>query len=267
MLANLPASAVLAALVEALESAGLGCTVVVDRGDRFERAYVNAAMARLYGVDLETLQKTPVMGLLPPDERARLNAMRASLGADPPGPSVVETIISRPDGTTRPVELALGYSVLEGARTTFCFMRDVSAQAKMAAALRESEARFRTLGHPAVLHHQAGWDGARAMDQPDPRRTSRRNTRRGQCRARRDEDHHSPAHRRAPRLMMQRSDRRADARRAVERDHAARGQVADRPEHLVDRQPRCLEQHRDRHLPVDEHEELDLAFVEGRQVE
>ncbi len=143
MLRDLPAAGVLDALLEALESAGLGCAVIVDRGDRFERAYANEAMARICGVDLETYRRMPVMDLVAPEERSRLGAMRPSLDSEATGPSFIETKITLPDGSRRPVELALGHALLEGARATFCFMRDGSAQAQMAEALRESETRFR----------------------------------------------------------------------------------------------------------------------------
>jgi PAS domain S-box-containing protein len=143
MIASLPPSVALQAFLDALENAGLGCTVVVDRGDRLERVYANAALARIFGIDLDTLRAMAPTDVLPDAQRERLAGLRTALGAERPGPLALETEIKRPDGTLVPVELGLGYGMLDGARATFVFLRDVSAKAAIATALRESEERFR----------------------------------------------------------------------------------------------------------------------------
>ncbi|MBX3187756.1 MAG: PAS domain S-box protein [Labilithrix sp.] len=133
----------LQALLDAIESATLGCTVLIEREEaRLERVYVNEEFARVVGVDLDAARTMPPMAMFSAEERDRLTAIRASFsGVD--GPRFLETTVVRPDGTSIPVELAMGYTALDGSRAVFIFVRDVSAKAAMAAALRESEERFR----------------------------------------------------------------------------------------------------------------------------
>jgi PAS domain S-box-containing protein len=132
-------------LLDALESAGLGLTVVIDHGDRLERVYANRCLAELMGLDLETMVRLPVLDPMPPAERERLRALRATTASGSPAPSLVETSIVRPDGTSVPLEVALGYTRDDGKKLSFAFMRDLSKNAEMARALRESEERFRNL--------------------------------------------------------------------------------------------------------------------------
>jgi PAS domain S-box-containing protein len=145
MIPSLPSDAVLDALLRALECAGLGCTVVVDRGDRLERAYANEAIARIWGVDLATARATPVLAPFPARDREFLVEMRSSLSAKDLADKVFEVNVARPDGSTIPVEVALGHVHLDAFRATFVFMRDASAKVTLAAALRESEDHFRRL--------------------------------------------------------------------------------------------------------------------------
>jgi PAS domain S-box-containing protein len=140
-----PATITLERLLDALESAGLGLTVVVDHGDRLERVYANGCIAALMGLDLEAMVRLPVLDPMPPAERERLRALRASTAGGMPPPALLETSIVRPDGTSVPVQVALGYTRDDGKILSFAFMRDLSKNAEMARALRESEERFRNL--------------------------------------------------------------------------------------------------------------------------
>jgi PAS domain S-box-containing protein len=144
-IAGFPDGAMLRALVQALESAGLGCTVVLAYPDRLERVYSNEAMARIYGVDREAMKTIEPFGRLSAAERARFEKLRWDVRAGAPQPPLVSTRIVRPDGTSVPVELGLGYALLGDVRAIVVFMRDTSARAAMEDALRESEARFRLL--------------------------------------------------------------------------------------------------------------------------
>ncbi|HZO12538.1 MAG TPA: ATP-binding protein [Polyangiaceae bacterium] len=123
-------------LLQALELAGLGCTVVIDRGGRLERVYANQTLANMFGVELAVAREMAPMDLLTPSERARLGGLRTSLEAGKPGSLRLETFIPRADGTSLPIEVALAYVPLGDARVTFAFLRDTSA-------IHESEERFR----------------------------------------------------------------------------------------------------------------------------
>jgi PAS domain S-box-containing protein len=145
MIESFSPATVLTALLEALESAGIGCTVVLDHGDRLERVYVNHAHARIHGMTVAQARETTPLAAVPQADRERLAMLRQTLAGKGHGPAQLEARIERPDGTEVPVEIGLGYSRLEGVRATFAFMRDVSTKAKVEAALRESEERFRRL--------------------------------------------------------------------------------------------------------------------------
>ncbi len=131
----------LGALLRALEAAGVGCTVVVDRDGTLERVYVNEHAARIFGRDPGSMQGIPPMLRLTDAERARLAAMRAA--GD--GPPVLETTIVREDGASIPVEVGLALVPMGAARATFVFIRDLSAKIAMQTELRESEERFRSV--------------------------------------------------------------------------------------------------------------------------
>ena len=148
MLPDLPAAAVLQALLDALQAAGLGCTIVLERKGTadLERVYANEALASLFGRDVRSMM-TEVAPLvpLPPAERERLIAMRQSLASDARGAVAFETGILHASGTTVPVDIGLAFVPLEGARATIAFVQDASARMSMEAQLRDSETRFRSV--------------------------------------------------------------------------------------------------------------------------
>ncbi len=142
---GLPTDVLLEALLGALESAGIGCTVVVDREGSLKRVYSNEPAAKMFGVTVDELNRTPPLLALTSEERARLGAMRANPhGSEVPS---VETKVKRADGSVLPVEAAMGTMPLrrgEG-RAIVAFLRDLTPRIAMEAAIRESEERFRTI--------------------------------------------------------------------------------------------------------------------------
>lgn len=145
MIRSLPAEAALGALLDALESARIGCTVILERGDALERVYANAPIASIFGVDAESMKRVPPRAMLPEKELERLSAVFAEGGMEDGWRRAVRTEIVRPDGSAVPVEIGMGRADLEGARAMFVFMRDVSENVRMENAVRESEERFRKL--------------------------------------------------------------------------------------------------------------------------
>ncbi|MDB4995516.1 MAG: Sensory box histidine kinase/response regulator, partial [Myxococcaceae bacterium] len=146
MLETLPPAAALTALLAALESAGLGFTVILSRPDGLERVYANAAIAKIWGLPLDAMRRLPPLATLTPEQRERMVAMRQAIrSGGAAAPKTVETSIVRPDGTSVPVELGLGHTLLGETRAVFIFVRDLSANVAMQSALSESEDRFRRL--------------------------------------------------------------------------------------------------------------------------
>jgi PAS domain S-box-containing protein len=144
MLRALSPDAVRDALLAALESAGIGCTVVLVKEDGLERVYANEAFARILRVDVETARRLPALLSLRPDQRERLERLRQE-GGDGLRPLALDTVMVRPDGSEVPVHVGLAMVPLGEVRASFAFLRDISAEAEMSAALRESEERFRSV--------------------------------------------------------------------------------------------------------------------------
>lgn len=148
MLGDLPAAAALKALLNALETAGLGCTIVLERkgtGD-LQRVYANEALASLFGRSVQSMMtEVPPLVPLPPVERERLVAMRQALAADASGAVAFETGILHASGRTVPVDVGLAFVPLENARAAIAFVQDASARKAMEAQLRESKKRFRSV--------------------------------------------------------------------------------------------------------------------------
>jgi PAS domain S-box-containing protein len=147
MIPNLTDRDALDALLKALERAGIGCTVVVDDDDHdtIARVYANEPIARIFGVDVDAMRKLPPMDFIAPGERERIREMRTELIKTGQHVPTVETAILRPDGSSVPVEIGLAHVDLPKGRAVFVFLRDVSEKAKIQAALRDSERRFRSV--------------------------------------------------------------------------------------------------------------------------
>ncbi|MBL8999299.1 MAG: PAS domain S-box protein, partial [Gemmatimonadetes bacterium] len=103
MLGALPPNVALKALLGAIESAGVGCTIILEQNGRLERVYANDAIARTFGCTREEMLERAPMDLLPPSERARLGVMNRALAAGEKGAIALETAVVRPDGTSVPV--------------------------------------------------------------------------------------------------------------------------------------------------------------------
>ena len=105
--------ALLSAFLEGLESAGIGCTVVIAHDQRLEVSYANRTYAAMLGVDLETAHRATPFDVLPPDERQKLAELMAAVRrgeADPPRTRA--TRLARADGTEVPVEMGFGYTLI-----------------------------------------------------------------------------------------------------------------------------------------------------------
>jgi PAS domain S-box-containing protein len=139
-----------ASVLDAVERAGLGLTIVQITDGHLERIYSNPEMCRMTGYTVEELRGIAPTDLVPSAERARLIAMRATFVADGSFPHSMESVLLARDGTEIPVELSLANVPYRDGSATVTFIRDIRERHRAATALRESEARFRSLAEASA---------------------------------------------------------------------------------------------------------------------
>ncbi len=133
-------------LLEAIETAGLGLTIVHLDGASLRRIYSNRIFCELTGYTADELRDVvPIAGLVPPGERERLFALHQAFLATGSYPPTIETAILDRRGTVIPVDVSMASVPHAGGSATVSFVRDNRARLQVADALRESEARFRQL--------------------------------------------------------------------------------------------------------------------------
>jgi two-component system NtrC family sensor kinase len=137
MIANL--GAMLPALLEALGYVGTGVTVIADRGNGLERVYVNHPAAALFGYTADEIQGRPLLESIAPEQRAVIQALSAGFRAGQPVPPTLELTAVRKDGTSFPLELAMGSFRIPDGIAYVMVSRDVSAHEEVQLSLLEAD--------------------------------------------------------------------------------------------------------------------------------
>ena len=127
----------------ASDVAGLGITVVALDREPPELLYASRGATQILGVEGEVLKSKSVWDFVAERERSELEARRTADGEL--ASNRFETIITRPDGTRVPIEVAVHRTKYLNRSVVVTFFTDVSQRKAAVAALKESEARFRTL--------------------------------------------------------------------------------------------------------------------------
>jgi PAS domain S-box-containing protein len=83
--------------------------VIADRGNGLERWYANAAVAELLGFSIEELLAQPPIETLVPEQRALVMQLSSGFRAGQPVPPALEFLAQRKDGSSLPIELAIGH--------------------------------------------------------------------------------------------------------------------------------------------------------------
>jgi PAS domain S-box-containing protein len=97
------------ALLEALGSSGTAVIVVADiDGGNLVRWYANAPAAAILGFTLDELLAMDVMQTIVPEQRPLIQQLTASFRAGQAMPAAIEVSLLHKDGTSLPVEAALG---------------------------------------------------------------------------------------------------------------------------------------------------------------
>jgi PAS domain S-box-containing protein len=132
-------------LLEALEHAGIGVTIVVDRDGEMQLLFVNETAAATLGYKREEVMKQGPLLTLAPDDQERLDAMRREGHL----PQQLDCTLIGKDGRRIPIEASLAVVDYEGQRASITFLSDISERKRVEAALRESEAGFKRLAEAA----------------------------------------------------------------------------------------------------------------------
>ncbi|HEY0987725.1 MAG TPA: PAS domain S-box protein, partial [Kofleriaceae bacterium] len=129
----------LQALLDVMGYLGTGVTVLADRGNGFERLYVNDAAAALIGWTPEELDGRSVVDSIAPEQRALVLQLSASFRGGQPVPPALEFTAIRKDGTPMPVELALSAYKIPGGLAYVMVSRALSVHQQHHLSLLEAD--------------------------------------------------------------------------------------------------------------------------------
>jgi len=106
--------------------------------------YASELLAELVGRPTKELVGRPPWELVAPAQQHRVRETIASRGPGAP-PITMEFDIERPNGSRREIEVGVARITTRGAELAVCYFRDTTDEHQAVAALRRSEARFRSL--------------------------------------------------------------------------------------------------------------------------
>jgi PAS domain S-box-containing protein len=139
-----------ASVLDAVERAGLGLTIIRISGAGLSRIYSNRQYCALTGYSADELRALKVPGLVPPSEMGKMAELQRVFHSEGRYPELIETAIVARDGTTIPVEVSMATVADGDGWLTYSFVRDIRERQRAALALRESEQRFRILAEASV---------------------------------------------------------------------------------------------------------------------
>ncbi|BBL77128.1 ATP-binding protein [Methylomagnum ishizawai] len=138
-----------AALYRALAEYTADPVYMLDPRDGFRMVYANDACCRHYGLPREALYRLRLPDWDPNFGPDALDALWRGLRAKPF--QILETEHHLPDGRVVPVEVSANYLLHRGRGFVAGYFRDISGRKHIENALRESEARFRTMADAAPV--------------------------------------------------------------------------------------------------------------------
>jgi len=129
----------------AYDSADLALVITLTDVDPPRNLFLNRGAERLFGYSLSEFRALSVWDCIAPEEVPRLKELRERRARGEPAPQPLETTIVSGSGRRIEVEVSLSRAQLDGRIVHVAFLFDVSARKQTETALRQSEARFRTL--------------------------------------------------------------------------------------------------------------------------
>jgi diguanylate cyclase (GGDEF)-like protein/PAS domain S-box-containing protein len=137
------------------ENANVGILV----NHRGRHVYANRQLLEWLGYTEAEIRRTGVRELVHPDEYEKVMARFNDRMAGQPVATTYETVFVAKDGTPIPMEIAATRTVWEGEPAGLVFLHDIRERKRLDQALRDSEARFRTLSEVAfegIFIHDQG---------------------------------------------------------------------------------------------------------------
>jgi PAS domain S-box-containing protein len=129
----------------ACDSAELAVVITLSDSDPPRNLFLNRGAERLLGYSVAEFRALSVWDCMAPEEVPRLREMRERRIRGEPVPHPLETTIVSGTGRRIDVEVSQSRAMLNGHTVTVSFLFDISARKQSETALRQSEARFRTL--------------------------------------------------------------------------------------------------------------------------
>jgi PAS domain S-box-containing protein len=136
---------VLRALLETLDAANVGLSIVAVDVEPPEYLFVNAGSATRLGYTVEEFKEVPIWKLFAPADLAALRARQEKRALDHSGTHRFELFIKHKDGTRIPLDVTTSRVVFKGRPANVSFTHDASSRIEALRALEASEARFRLL--------------------------------------------------------------------------------------------------------------------------
>jgi PAS domain S-box-containing protein len=135
---------IFAALERAATSLGLGVFVVHVNASPPTLIYCSEMLGELVGRPVSELTGRPPWDLVAAHDHARVQETISTRGPGAP-PIALEFQIQRPDGERRDIEVGVARITTADAELAVCYFRDRTREHEALAALRRSEAHFRSL--------------------------------------------------------------------------------------------------------------------------
>jgi PAS domain S-box-containing protein len=145
------------AIEQAADKAGIGVVATLMDTDPPHNVYVSPGAAAIFGRPAAEVIGESIFKYLPPDEVPRITEIARQRSMSEVPPILIETALVRPDGARVPIEVGSTRVNLAGRAWSVTFMLDISERKRIEEALRQSEARLRSVveGAPdgvAILH-------------------------------------------------------------------------------------------------------------------